>query len=288
MWDINSINEESRVDLKECPVLWRCCWRFHSLMPKGRLRVGNSLWKSHVRVENDSPLDVVSHPNQQILGHCSHGLKVNTGKTELIAVPVKIVATWSRPLFGSARTRCARAPLWGILASTLTSTSRGTRTYRPSSKKMQWYPHWTVSRGSSNPCVTFTYDSRRPGPLARPIPSGSIWKRVREQHTARPESAQFLSARSLWPTEIRPYIERAGGTLLAHRPSAVTSVTQPSPKKLAEPGNHRLSLPSFQWTPNSTPETPSRTLIWPSRTWEPALASVAFYIASYSSTTICP
>ena len=43
---------------------------FHSLMPKGRLRVGNSLWKSHVRVENYSPLGVVSHPNQQILGHC--------------------------------------------------------------------------------------------------------------------------------------------------------------------------------------------------------------------------
>ena len=40
----------------------------HSLMPKGRLRVGNSLWKSHVRVENYSPLGVVSHTNQQILG----------------------------------------------------------------------------------------------------------------------------------------------------------------------------------------------------------------------------
>ena len=43
----------------------------HSLMLKGRLSVGNSLWKSHVRVENYSPLGVVSHPNQQILGHCA-------------------------------------------------------------------------------------------------------------------------------------------------------------------------------------------------------------------------
>ena len=70
MWDMNSINEESRIDFKESPVLWRCCWRLHSLMPKGRLRVGSSLWKSHVRVENYSPLGAVSHPNQHILGHC--------------------------------------------------------------------------------------------------------------------------------------------------------------------------------------------------------------------------
>ena len=41
----------------------------HSLMPKGRLRVGNSLRKSHVRVENYSPLGVVSRPNQRILEH---------------------------------------------------------------------------------------------------------------------------------------------------------------------------------------------------------------------------
>ena len=47
----------------------------HSLMPKGRLRVGNLLWKSHVRVENYSPLGVVCHPNQQILGHCCSMVK---------------------------------------------------------------------------------------------------------------------------------------------------------------------------------------------------------------------
>ena len=40
-----------------------------SLMENHQLRVRNSHWKSEVRVENCSPLGVISHPNQPILGH---------------------------------------------------------------------------------------------------------------------------------------------------------------------------------------------------------------------------
>ena len=40
-----------------------------SLMPNHQLRVRNSNWISKARVENCSPMGVISHPNQPILGH---------------------------------------------------------------------------------------------------------------------------------------------------------------------------------------------------------------------------
>ena len=40
MWDMNSINEESRGDLKESPVLWRCFWRFALTYAKGSFESG--------------------------------------------------------------------------------------------------------------------------------------------------------------------------------------------------------------------------------------------------------
>ena len=42
MWDMNSINEESRVDFdfKESQVLWRCCWRFALTNAKGSFESG--------------------------------------------------------------------------------------------------------------------------------------------------------------------------------------------------------------------------------------------------------
>ena len=40
MWDMNSIKEESRVDFKERPVLWRCCWRFALTNAKGSFESG--------------------------------------------------------------------------------------------------------------------------------------------------------------------------------------------------------------------------------------------------------
>ena len=42
MWDMNSINEESRVDFdfKESPVLWRCCWRSALTNAKGSFESG--------------------------------------------------------------------------------------------------------------------------------------------------------------------------------------------------------------------------------------------------------
>ena len=39
--------------------------------------VRNSHWKSEVRVENCSPMGVISHPNQPILGHCNIAEKEN-------------------------------------------------------------------------------------------------------------------------------------------------------------------------------------------------------------------
>ena len=38
--DINSINEDSSVDFKESPVLWRGVGVLHSLMPKGSFESG--------------------------------------------------------------------------------------------------------------------------------------------------------------------------------------------------------------------------------------------------------
>ena len=40
MWDMNSINEESRVDFNRSPVLWRCCWRFALTNAKGSFESG--------------------------------------------------------------------------------------------------------------------------------------------------------------------------------------------------------------------------------------------------------
>ena len=47
---------------------------------------------------------------------------------------------------------------------------------------MQRFPHRPVPRASSNPLVTSTHYSRRPGPLARPILFSGLWQRIREQH----------------------------------------------------------------------------------------------------------
>ena len=40
MWDMNSINEESRVDFKESPVLWRCYCCFALTNAKGSFESG--------------------------------------------------------------------------------------------------------------------------------------------------------------------------------------------------------------------------------------------------------
>ena len=40
MWDMNSINEESRVYFKEMACIMSLCWRLHSLMPKGSFESG--------------------------------------------------------------------------------------------------------------------------------------------------------------------------------------------------------------------------------------------------------
>ena len=40
MCDMNSINEESRVDFGESPVLWRCSWRFALTNAKGSFESG--------------------------------------------------------------------------------------------------------------------------------------------------------------------------------------------------------------------------------------------------------
>ena len=40
MWDVNSINEESRVNFKENPVLRHCCWRFALTNAKGLFESG--------------------------------------------------------------------------------------------------------------------------------------------------------------------------------------------------------------------------------------------------------
>ena len=40
MWYMYSINEESRVDFKESPVLWLCCWLFGLTSAKGLFESG--------------------------------------------------------------------------------------------------------------------------------------------------------------------------------------------------------------------------------------------------------
>ena len=79
----------------------------------------------------------------------SHGLKVNTGKTELIVFGSRQnCAAWIPSLFGFARIWFVRAPQWGTLADCSTSTSPGTLTCLPSSKNA------TVSSSGCPTCVT--------------------------------------------------------------------------------------------------------------------------------------
>ena len=126
-------------------------------------------------------------------------------------------------------------------------------------QKMQRYPHRPVRRAPSNPLVTSSYYSRRPGPLARPILFGGLWQtEQRINMQPPPESDQFLSARCLWPTKIRPYVGRAGGTRLAHRPSAVrSSISQPSPQNSQNRRTIGSRFPAFGQLRTSFQKHPS-------------------------------
>ena len=68
MLDKNSINMENHgyFNITVLMAMLFC----QLLMSKHQSRVGNSLLKTVVRVENCPLLGVISHPNRQILGHC--------------------------------------------------------------------------------------------------------------------------------------------------------------------------------------------------------------------------
>ena len=66
-----------------------------------------------------------------------------------------------------------------------------------SRQKMQRYSHRAVPRASSDPDRPTAYIGQRSGPLARPILSRRLWKRIGEKHTAPPKSTKFCSAHCL-------------------------------------------------------------------------------------------
>ena len=121
-------------------------------------------------------------------------------------------------------------------------------------QKMQRYPHRAVPRASPDPTGPTANPGQRLGPLARPLLSRRLWKRVRQKHTTPPKDPKFCAARCVWPQKIRPHIGRAGGTGLAYRPSAVRT---PLLKLPAQNSLHRgtgdtfLSAPSQLLSPLS-------------------------------------
>ena len=153
----------------------------------------------------------------------SHGLKVNTGKTELIVC--------------GSRQNCR-----GLVPTTIRfreDTVRESPTVRNLGvhfdKYLSWDSHVSALVKKWNGILIGLSHVRHqiPTSLLPTIVDALVLSHVRyclavfgngsENNipTAPPESAQFLSACCLWPTEMRPYIGRAGGTRLAHRPSAV-------------------------------------------------------------------
>ena len=141
-----------------------------------------------------------------------------------------------------------------------------------SRQKMQRYSHRAVPRASSDPDRPTAYIGQHSGPLARPILSRRLWKRIGEKHAAPPKSTNF-ALRTVSDRRKSDHISDVRRSWAGRPPVSCTSNTHSTSfTKFAAPESQRPSLLNFRLTPHSAPDPQGRTLIWPSRAWGPRRA----------------
>ena len=247
-----------------------------------------NFWSQAKNNPSQSSLPVWSRLSSLGVWFHSHGLKVNTGKTELI-------------ICGSPQNCHGIGPGYY-------SAPRGHSTWEPRSEepwralrqeplvgltricprqKMQRYPHRPVPRASLDPNVTSTYQSTPWSSRTSDIVRQCLETAQRTTCSASRRYSILACALSLVDVNLTTYwtCERnwAGSPPVSSTNFSLSTFFT----KCVEPENRRLLLPGFFQTLKFVLKAPVRTLTWPSRAREPPLASVEFYTQSYSGTIAC-